>query len=1044
MTIKTPDLTTLDISLNLRQLILFKTKWQMVVLTLVICATLLWFEISVAKRVKLIESAWLEFNLEASRAGKVLNEISINFGYGGLIHNFKNYILRKDPSFVPKIKKNFSSLLFSVNKYSALNITDEEKKSLLRLKHIINLYQLKFKSTQSFIAQGKTSQQIDKSVQVNDQPAFDAISYLKSRASLRYKENENNTTNQLENALFFQKLGSHVLIPLLLLIGILFINFLRKLEFANKLLMKSQNQLQNIFESSPDAILIINNSGGIKQVNNKVVDLFGYSADELIGKPMEMLMPERFRKNHVMIRNSSFSKKNDRAMAGEQDFFALKKNGKEIAIDIGLSFMGEAENKQAIVTLRDITDRKQAEDTLNRFKTTLDMTTDCVFIFEPETLAFTYVNKGAMNHVGRSFDEIMGMTPVDIKMGNSNDEESFRQIIEPLMQGSKNFLTLEAMNEHKSGCQIPVELSLQYIAPVGEAPRFVAMVRDISERKKAEAELELADSVFNHTDEAIIVADANKKVLRINQAFTVISGFSEKETLGKRPDKLFSSGEYDDKFYQDILGSLNEKGMWEGEIINCRKSGELFPCWHNMSVVKDKHGKIIQYISIFSDITEKKHAEEYIRHLAQYDPLTNLPNRALFHDRMQHATSIANRSKNKVALMFIDLDHFKNINDTLGHQEGDRLLQIIAERLSGCVRSQDTVARLGGDEFTVILENLKHAENAAIVAEKILKSLTDPIVIGTHEIISGASIGISIFPEDGNNTEAIIKNADIAMYKAKQEGRNQYQFYSIELSQYADLKFHMEKNLRHALENNELEVFYQPQVNLESGMISGAEALIRWNNPEKGLMSPADFLPFAEESGLIEPIGDWVLEIACTQAKAWQDQGLTKMRISVNVAGYQITHGHIIESTKAALKKSGLSAKYLELEITEDFFMDYLDKGVETLKALKDIGVSLAIDDFGTGYSSLSYLKQLPVDRLKIDRSFIIDILKDKDNDAIISTIITMAKNLGLSVTAEGAECDKQIQFLTKACCEEVQGYYFSRPVPAADFSKLLTSSFEL
>ena len=1171
MTIISPDFQALTTLHKASQSISYKTKGLgIAVITLVFCAVLLWFDATVAKRVQQIESAWVEFNHEATSAEKALNEITINFGYGGLIHNFKNYVLRQDPALIPQIQKNLKNLHHGVKHYAVLNITDEEKKALKRLKRMIDLYQLKFEFTQRLVAEGKTTHEIDLNVQINDQPAFDAINYLANQASQRHKEYEFKTSILLDDALHFQKTGRLVLIPLALIAGGLLIVFLRKVVNANEEIKESRQQLSDIFEASPDAMLIVNSAGAIVQVNEKVSSLLGYANTELLGQAMEILMPERFRKKHVMFRDYGFKKKDNRIMNNEMEFFAQKKDGMEISVDIGLNFFGEGDNKKAIVILRDITEkkmvdlalrsnqeilskaqsiahmgswewdiksnalqwsdeiyrilglqpqqleatydafltcmhpddkedvvnavnasvvydqpyniehriirpngeervvheqgdvfrndageavhmvgsiqditeRKQVEDMLNRFKTTLDMTSDCVFMFEPDTLRFFYVNKGAMEQVGYSYDELMTMTPVDIKPGH--DEKSFRQQINPLIEGVNSFTTFEATHEHKNGMQIPVEISLQYIAPAGESPRFVAIVRDITERKLADAELKLADNVFNHTDEAIIVTDTDRKVLRANHAFTVISGYSEDEARGQRPNEILRSGQHDDEFYDALWGQLDERGTWQGEIIDRRKDGELFPSWHNMSVVKDVHGEVIQYISIFSDITEKKRAEEHIRNLAQYDQLTELPNRALFNDRLQHALSRANRTNYNVGLMFIDLDRFKTINDTLGHQAGDRLLQIVAKRLSSCVRTQDTVARLGGDEFTIILEDLHHAEDAAIVADKLLASLSEITNIAGHDIVPGGSVGISVFPDDGDNAEILVKNADIAMYQAKQQGRNRYQFYTVEFSRHAEQRFHLEKRLRYALENNELEIYYQPQISMLTGKIAGAEALVRWNDPEKGLIPPIEFLPFAEETGLIEPIGIWVLESACRQARDWQEQGIPPLRLAVNVAGYQITHGHIVESTEVALKKSGLAAEFLELEITEDFVMDYLEKGVERLKALRELGVSLAIDDFGTGYSSLSYLKQLPIDRLKIDRSFVMDMHIDKDDEAIVSATIAMAKSLGLSVIAEGVEREEHVHFLEKQGCEEVQGYYFSKPVPEEEFVKLLSSEFNL
>jgi predicted signal transduction protein with EAL and GGDEF domain len=377
----------------------------------------------------------------------------------------------------------------------------------------------------------------------------------------------------------------------------------------------------------------------------------------------------------------------------------------------------------------------------------------------------------------------------------------------------------------------------------------------------------------------------------------------------------------------------------------------------------------------------------------------------------------------------------------LGHQAGDSLLQEVAQRLTGCVRSQDTVARLGGDEFTIILEDLKQAEDASVVASKVLDALSTKMEIEGHEIVSGGSIGISIYPDDSEHADSIIKNADMAMYQAKQHGRNRYQFYTEEFSKNATKRFYMEKKLRQALLQNELTVYYQPQVNMDINELIGAEALVRWNDPHKGLVPPNEFIPLAEETGLIEPIGIWVLETACKQAIKWQQQGFAPFRMTVNVSGYQFTHGSIVDAVKTVLDETMLSPQYLELEITESFFMGHAEKSMATLDALRELGISIAIDDFGTGYSSLSYLKRLSIDRLKIDRSFVMDIPDDKDDAAIVSTIIAMAKKLGLSVIAEGVENQGHITFLNEEGCDEMQGFFFSKPLPQDEFEKLFLVS---
>ncbi|MCK5335258.1 MAG: PAS domain S-box protein, partial [Gammaproteobacteria bacterium] len=566
----------------------------------VVCVTLLWFETSVASRVKQIESAWLEFNVEASSAGKVLNEIINNLGYGGLIHNFKNYVLRKDPSLIPKIKKNLNNLFVGINQYDTLNISKEEKKALLRLKSIISLYQLKFESSQYFVAEGKTPQQIDTNVQINDQPAFDAIGFLTSRALSRYQYKEYRTTTKLEETLLFQKIGSLILFPLLLLIGGLFITFLRELGLANEEVEKSKQQLQNVFSVSPDAMFIINHTGDIAQVNKKASDLFGYSADELIGQSVEMLMPKRFRKKHVMFRNSGFDKEDDRSMKGKQEFIALKKNGTEISIDIGLSFFEGVDGKQAIVILRDITEKKIAEATLHRNQDVLNKAQRIAHLGSLEWDLVTNTVKWS-DEVYR----ILGFQPQEVEATYDaflariipSDKEKMAKAINKAVENNTPY-SIEYRIVRPDGSEVLVHESGEVFKnDAGEALYMVCTVHDITERKLAEAELKLADNVFSHTDEAIIVTGADKKVLRINQAFTVISGFSEKETVGKSPDELLKSGEHDDEFYHNIWACLSEQGMWEGEVIGRRKSGQLFPGWHNMSVVRDELGDIIQYIS---------------------------------------------------------------------------------------------------------------------------------------------------------------------------------------------------------------------------------------------------------------------------------------------------------------------------------------------------------------------------------------------------------------------------------------------------------------
>ncbi|MCZ6679061.1 MAG: EAL domain-containing protein [Candidatus Poribacteria bacterium] len=441
---------------------------------------------------------------------------------------------------------------------------------------------------------------------------------------------------------------------------------------------------------------------------------------------------------------------------------------------------------------------------------------------------------------------------------------------------------------------------------------------------------------------------------------------------------------------------------------------------------------------------ERKATEKHLAQLARYDSLTGLANRALFMDRLPPALARANRANQMVALMFLDLDRFKTVNDTLGHDVGDLLLQAVAERLKGCLRQMDTVARLGGDEFTLILEGLSHAEDAVTVAEKILQVMAPPFILKNHEVFVSPSIGITIYPHDGDNIEDLMKSADTAMYHAKEGGRNTYQFYTKDMNLHTVDRLTLESDLRRAVEREEFLLHYQPQFSLNTGEVTGVEALIRWHHPERGLVAPSQFIPLAEETGLIIPIGEWVLRAACVQNKAWQAAGFPPVRVAINLSARQFWDKRLFETVAEVLEDTGLNPRYLGLEITEGSAMQDVDYTISASQMLKEIGVQLSVDDFGTGYSSLSYLKRFPIDMLKIDRSFVMDIPADSDDVAITTAIIALAHSLGLKVIAEGVETEDQLQFLRSLQCDEAQGFLFSRPLPAEEVTKLLSQPHHL
>ncbi|GGK70198.1 EAL domain-containing protein [Amphritea balenae] len=557
------------------------------------------------------------------------------------------------------------------------------------------------------------------------------------------------------------------------------------------------------------------------------------------------------------------------------------------------------------------------------------------------------------------------------------------------------------------------------------------------QRQLAEQQLQLTASVFENTREGIIVADAEKNIVMVNKGFCDITGFSEREALGMAAEDLFKSGYQDSLFYQQLWHVLKQTGSWQGEIWNRRKSGEAFPALQSIERVSNEQGEVLQYISVFSDITDKKADEERIQYLAHYDLLTGLPNRVLFNDRLKHALDRACRRSEKVGVMFIDLDRFKYVNDTLGHHIGDLLLKQVAIRLNAVMSKSDTLSRLGGDEFTIILEDVVDQSMLGVMAKKLMQALVEPIDLDGHKVCVHCSIGVSFYPDHGEEPDLLIKNADIAMYHAKEKGRNQFALYCADQERNTFEHFKLENELRNAIEQQDLVLHYQPQMSLISGRIERVEALVRWQT-ETELVPPGTFIPLAEETGLIVPLGRWVLHQACKQGYLWEEQGMP-VRVAVNLSAGQLSRSDMFHTVKEALESTGLPARYLELEVTESYIMEHLGQVADTLNQLRSLGVSISIDDFGTGYSSLSYLKQLPIDSLKIDRSFIRDIPDDKDDEEIAAAIIAMAKQLGLKVVAEGVETQDQLNFLQRHHCDMVQGYFIARPASAGKTTEWLT-----
>ncbi|MFH2092095.1 MAG: EAL domain-containing protein [Pseudomonadota bacterium] len=566
----------------------------------------------------------------------------------------------------------------------------------------------------------------------------------------------------------------------------------------------------------------------------------------------------------------------------------------------------------------------------------------------------------------------------------------------------------------------------------------VSLKDEIEKRKHYEKQMLLSASIFENTIEAIMITDKQGNILRINKAFTNITGFTPDEIIGKNP-RVFQSGHHDRAFYEQIWQSVNQTDSWEGEIWNRKKNGETFPEWLSINAIKDLDGETLYYVALFHDITDLKKNEKLLKYQANYDPLTGLPNRQLFNDRLQTAITHCTREQLPMSLFFCDLDDFKNINDSLGHYFGDLLLKQVAARLLDCCRGDDTVARLGGDEFAIICPFIRPDEPAAAsLARRILDAFAKPFISDDKQIYAQISIGITRYPDDGKDIDTLIKNADVAMYRSKGKGKNQYSFFTQDMSVKVLRRISLSNDLRGALSQNEFMVYYQPKVNIQTGLISGMEALMRWNRRGLEIVSPAEFIPLAEDTGAIYALGEWIMEQACTRILEFSRICGQNLNIAVNLSVKQFSQKDLITRITEILQKTGLPAHQLTVEITENIVIKDIDKTIQILQELNSLGIQISIDDFGTGYSSLSYLKKMPLTELKIDKSFVDDTPNNTEACAIVNTVLSLAECLNLKTVAEGVETKAQLDFLKQSGCNEIQGYYYCKPIADTEMQAFL------
>lgn len=712
--------------------------------------------------------------------------------------------------------------------------------------------------------------------------------------------------------------------------------------------------------------------------------------------------------------------------------------GIRIVHELGeVSFNEAGKPVRMLGMVHDITPRKTAEERLanseRELRAILHNMKDTFYRTDQDGLLIL-VSRSIQSLLGYAAEEVSGLSFGDLCADRIEYEKFFRSL--ELHAGRLHDFELQLVR--KDGSLIWSSVNADYIHnEAGLLCGVEGTIRDISERKRSESQLHKLAQTLEQSDDAAIITDPDGTIEYVNPAFEKLTGYTREEVLGAKPS-IIRSGKQRPSSYKKLWKTILAGRVFSDILVNRKKDGTIFYEEKTITPLKNDRGNITHFVATGKDVTERVQTEARLQHLAHHDALTALPNRALFMDRLGQALARAELHGRLLAIMFVDLDRFKKINDTFGHDTGDRVLKELASRLHGCIRAEDTVARLGGDEFAILLDDLTSIDDATPLARKILDALAPATTLDGRELFVTASIGISLYPADGKDSHALLKNADTAMYRAKELGKNNYQFYSTDMSARAFERRTVENSLQHALEREQFLLFYQPQVDMRSGMIVGAEALLRWQHPELGIVAPGDFVPLLEETGQIVEVGQWVLETACMQARAWHNEGYPDLRVSVNLSGRQFNDPTFIDSIERIVRETTLDPSRLELEITESVIMRNARTTVNALNSLGQMGVRLSIDDFGTGYSSLSYLKRFPIDSLKIDRSFIRDVTTSSDDAAIAHAIIALGQSLKLDVIAEGVESRQQFEFLKTNGCNAIQGYLVSQPLPVDSMRSLL------